>query len=149
MSPFNAWVMLKSLETMDLRVRAQTETALHIAQRLQGHPALSRVVYPLLPSHPQHELARRQMEGGGTVIAIDVKGGKEATFAFLNGLEIFTITNNFADAKSIVTHPATTTHQRLPPEQKALLGITPGLVRVSCGLEDPGDLLADLLAALG
>lgn len=148
MSPFNAWVMLKSLDTIDLRVRAQTATVLKLVEELQSHPKLSRVVYPGHRSHPQYELATRQAEAAGTVFAIEVKGGREACFKFLNALEIFTISNNFADSKSIVTHPATTTHQRLPQEQKDTLGITPGLVRVSCGLEDAGDLLSDLIQAL-
>ena len=148
LSPFNAWVMLKSLETLDLRVRAQTATAAALAEALAGHEKLARMLYPHHRSHPQHALARAQMEAGGTVLAIDLKGGKEAAFRFLNALEIFTISNNFADAKSIVTHPATTTHQRLPEEQKALLGITPGLVRISAGLEDADDLIADVLQAL-
>ena len=148
MSPFNAWVMLKSLDTIDLRVRAQTATVLKLVDALENHPKLSRVVYPGHPSHPQYALASRQAEAAGTVFAIEVKGGREACFKFLNALEVFTISNNFADSKSIVTHPATTTHQRLPQEQKDTLGITPGLVRVSCGLEDPEDLLRDLLNAL-
>ncbi len=148
MSPFNAWVMLKSLETMDLRVRAQSATALRLAEALEGHDRLARVLYPRLPSHPQYKLAKQLMEEGGTVLSIDVKGGKDAAFRLLNALNIFTISNNFADAKSIVTHPATTTHQRLPDDQKAALGITPGLVRVSCGLEDAGDLIADMMQAL-
>ncbi len=148
MSPFNAWVMLKSLDTIDLRVRAQTATVLKLVDALQDHPKLSRVVYPGHASHPQYELASRQAEAAGTVFAIEVKGGREACFKFLNALEIFTISNNFADSKSIVTHPATTTHQRLPQEQKDTLGITQGLVRVSCGLEDSEDLLQDLLKAL-
>jgi len=148
MSPFNAWVMLKGLETMDLRVRAQSATAARIAQALDGHPKLSRVVYPHLASHPQAPLARRLMDEGGTVLAVDVRGTKDDTFRFLDALELFTISNNFADAKSIVTHPATTTHQRLPDDQKARLGITPGLVRISCGLEDADDLLSDLRRAL-
>ncbi len=148
LSPFNAWVMLKSLETLDLRVRAQTATATALAEALAGHEKLARMLYPHHPSHPQHALARAQMEAGGTVLAIDLKGGKDAAFRFLNALEIFTISNNFADAKSIVTHPATTTHQRLPDDQKALLGITPGLVRISLGLEDGGDLIGDVLQAL-
>ncbi len=148
MSPFNAWVMLKSLETLDLRVRAQSETAQAMAEALDDHPKLVRTLYPHLPSYPQYALAKAQMEAGGTVLAIDIKGGKDAAFRFLNALEIFTISNNFADAKSIVTHPATTTHQRLPDEQKQLLGITPGLVRVSLGLEDAGDLIGDVLHAL-
>ena len=148
MSPFNAWVMLKSMETLDLRVRSQTATATAMAQALEGHPGLDRVLFPHLPSHPQHDLATQLMEGGGTVLSIDIKGGKGAAFKVLNALQIFTISNNFADAKSIVTHPATTTHQRLPDEQKALLGIGPGLVRVSCGLEDSDDLIADMMQAL-
>src|SRR5690606_4178252 len=132
----------------DLRVRAQTATATLMAERLAGHASLERVIYPHHASHPQHDLARRQMEAGGTVLAIDVRGGKDGAFAFLNGLEIFTISNNFADTKSIVTHPATTTHQRLPAEQKARLGITPGLIRVSLGIEAADDILADLRQAL-
>lgn len=148
MSPFNAWVMLKSMETLDLRVRAQTATAQTAADALEGHAKLHRVIYPHLKSHPQYDLARAQMQQGGTVMSIDVKGGKDAAFRLLNALDIFTISNNFADAKSIVTHPATTTHQRLPDDQKAELGITPGLIRVSFGLEDTDDLIADLLGAL-
>ncbi len=148
MSPFNAWVLLKGLETMDLRCRAQAATALQLATTLEGHPKLSRVIYPGLPSHPQHALNATQMEGGGTVLTIEIRGGQAAAFRVLNALTIFTISNNLGDAKSIVTHPATTTHQRLPAEQKAALGISPGLVRISCGLEDSGDLLADLEAAL-
>jgi len=148
MSPFNAWVMLKSLETIDLRVRAQSATATALANALEGHPKLNRVLYPHLKSHPQHAQALALMDEGGTVIAIDVKGGKDAAFKLLNALKIFTISNNFADAKSIVTHPATTTHQRLPDDRKAELGITPGLIRVSCGLEDTGDLIADMMWAL-
>ena len=148
MSPFNAWVMLKSLDTMDLRVRAQSATAQALAGGIEGHTAVGRVIYPGLESHPQHALAMDQAGNGGTVMAIDLKGGKEAAFRFLNALEIFTISNNFADSKSIVTHPATTTHQRLPQPQKDLLGITPGLIRLSCGLEDSEDLLADVLQAL-
>ncbi|MGV6848352.1 MAG: O-succinylhomoserine sulfhydrylase [Marinibacterium sp.] len=148
MSPFTAWVMLKGLETMDLRVRAQAESAQKLAEALSGHPGLDRVIYPGLPDHPQAGLAQRQMGAGGTVLSVDIKGGKEATFGVLNALNLFTISNNLGDAKSIATHPATTTHQRLPEDQKAALGITPGLVRLSVGLEDPDDLLADLTAAL-
>ncbi len=147
LSPFNAWVMLKGLETIDLRVRAQAESAQVIAEALAGD-ARVRVIYPGLPEHPQHALAMRQMEQGGTVLALDIAGGQEAAFRFLNALEIVLISNNLGDAKSIVTHPATTTHQRLAEERRAALGITPGLVRFSVGLEDPEDLLADLRAAL-
>ncbi len=148
MSPFNAWVMLKSMDTMDLRVRAQTATAQAVAEALEGHASLTRTIFPHLPSHPQYDLARKQMEEGGTVLSIDIRGGKDAAFRFLNALDIFIISNNFADSKSIVTHPATTTHQRLSEDQRAILGITPGLVRVSCGLEDTGDLIGDLMQAL-
>lgn len=148
MNPFTAWTHLKALETLDLRVRAQCDTAQAIANALDGHPKLSAIRYPTHSAHPQHDLARAQAETGGTVMALEVKGGKNACFKFLNALELFTISNNFADAKSIVTHPATTTHQRLPQEQKDTLGISGGLVRLSAGLEDAGDLIDDLLAAL-
>ena len=148
MSPFNAWVMLKSLETVDLRCRAQAAAAQAIAEALEGLPGLKGVIFPGLPSHPQHGLARAQMETGGTVIALDLEGGQEAAFRFLNALEIIIISNNLGDAKSIITHPATTTHQRLTEDQRQALGITRGLVRLSVGLEDPDDLIADLLAAL-
>ncbi|EAQ05029.1 O-succinylhomoserine sulfhydrylase [Pseudooceanicola batsensis HTCC2597] len=148
MNPFTAWVQLKSLDTLDLRVQAQATGALRIAQALEGHPRLSAVRYPLLPSHPQHEVAMRQGGAGGTVLAFEVKGGKAECFRMLNAFELFTISNNFADSKSIVTHPATTTHQRLPQEQKDVLGISDGAVRLSVGLEDPEDLIADLMQAL-
>jgi O-succinylhomoserine sulfhydrylase len=148
MSPFNAWVMLKSLETVELRCRAQADAALQIAEALEGQKGLARVLYPGLASHPQRALAAQQMEAGGTVVALDLSGGQEAAFRFLNALEIVTISNNLGDAKSIITHPATTTHQRLTEEQRQALGITRGLVRLSVGLEDPEDLIADLSAAL-
>ena len=148
MSPFNAWIMLKGLETMSLRVRAQTDTAAKLAQALEGHENLSRVIYPGLQSHPQHALALRQMGAGGTMLAIEVKGGKEGAYRFLNACQIGIISNNLGDAKTILTPPAFTTHQRLPQDQKDALGITPGLVRISTGLEDADDLLADFLQAL-
>jgi O-succinylhomoserine sulfhydrylase len=147
MSPFTAWMMLKGLETIDLRVRSQADTALQIATALEGHPKLVGVIYPGLASHPQHRLVQRQMGAGGTVLAFDT-GSQAAAFQMLNALGIIIISNNLGDAKSIATHPATTTHQRLPDAQKAALGITPGLVRLSVGLEDPDDLLADLMQAL-
>ena len=147
MSPFTAWIMLKGLETMELRVRAQTDGALALATALQGHPKLSRVIYPGLESHPQHALCMAQMGAGGTVLAIDI-GSREAAFTALNALDLWTISNNLGDAKSIATHPASTTHQRLPQDQKDLLAITPGLVRLSVGLEGVEDLLADLEQAL-
>ncbi|MEM1077852.1 MAG: O-succinylhomoserine sulfhydrylase [Pseudomonadota bacterium] len=148
LSPFNAWVMLKGMETLDLRVRAQAETATHLAERLEGHAALAQVLYPHLPSHRQYDVAKRQMDAGGTVLSLDLAGGKEAAFRFLNALEIVTISNNLGDAKSIATHPATTTHQRLTPEQRAELGISDGLIRLSVGLEDAEDLAEDILGAL-
>lgn len=148
MSPFNAWVMLKGLETLDLRVNAQTATATAIAEALHTHPSLTQLIYPGLPSHPQHDIAMADMGCGGTMIALDLKGGKEAAFKFLNALEIVTISNNLGDAKSIATHPATTTHQRLSDEEKSALGITDGLIRFSVGLEDHEDLIADIQHAL-
>ncbi|MBZ4689077.1 O-succinylhomoserine sulfhydrylase [Cereibacter changlensis] len=148
MSPFTSWIMLNGMVTLDLRCRAMAEGAEKIAAALQGDARLSRVIHPGLASHPQHELAARQLKRGGTMVAFDIAGGKEAAFRFLNALEIIKISNNLGDAKSIATHPATTTHQRLPDEQKAHLGITPGLIRLSVGLEDPDDLIADLMAAL-
>ena len=148
MSPFTAWLMLKGLETLDLRVRAQAAGALAIAGALEGHPKLGRVLYPGLASHPQHALAMRQLEKGGTVVAFEVQGGQDAAFRFLNALRIVVISNNLGDAKSIITHPTTTTHQRLTDDQRAALGITPGLVRLSVGIEDAEDLIADLMQAL-
>lgn len=148
MSPFNAWVMLKGMETLDLRVRAMTDSATMIAEALEGDAGLERLLYPHLPSHPQYEVAKRLISRGGTMLALDVKGGQAGAFRMMNALEIFTISNNLGDAKSIVTHPATTTHQRLSDEKRAELGITPGLLRVSIGLEDADDLLADLRRGL-
>lgn len=149
MSPFTAWIMLKGLETMELRVRAQTDNALKLAIALEGQPTLSQVIYPGHPNHAQHDLVKTQMGGkGGTVLSIDLKEGQVAAFRFLNALKICLISNNLGDAKSIVTHPSTTTHQRLPQDQKDVLGITPGLVRISAGIEDSDDLIADVLQAL-
>ncbi|PZX16563.1 O-succinylhomoserine sulfhydrylase [Palleronia aestuarii] len=148
MSPFTAWIMLKGMETIDLRVRAQAEGAQKLAEELSGHPALGKVIFPGLDAHPQRALVEAQMEGPGTVLAMEIPGGQEAAFRFLNALQLITISNNLGDAKSIITHPATTTHQRLSEEQRSVLGITPGLVRLSVGLEDPRDLLADITRAL-
>ncbi len=149
MSPFNAWVLVKGLETLSLRVEKQAASALAVAQSLEAHSRVTRVVYPWLESHPQHELARRQMSGGGTVVTFEVDGGKAEAFAVMNALRIVDISNNLGDAKSMVTHPATTTHRRLSPEARAAVGITDGTVRISIGLEDPADLIEDLTAALG
>ncbi|MFK7752058.1 MAG: O-succinylhomoserine sulfhydrylase [Sedimentitalea sp.] len=148
MSPFTAWIMLKGLETMRLRVHAQNESTLAIARSVQGHPQLSQVRYPGLDTHDQHDLCMAQMGAGGTVLALDLKGGQEAAFAFLNALDIILISNNLGDAKTIVTHPATTTHQRLSDAQRADLGIGRGLVRLSVGLEDTEDLISDIKQAL-
>ena len=148
MNPFAAWTHLKAMETLELRVRAQADTVMKLADGLMGHPALRALRYPTHQAHPQQALALSQAPAAGTVFTIEVKGGKAACFRFLNALELFTISNNFADAKSIATHPATTTHQRLPQAQKDLLGISDGLVRLSVGLEDADDLLADLVQAL-
>ncbi len=148
MSPFTAWVMLKGLETMSLRVNAQADNAAAMAEALQGHPALARVIYPGHSSHSQHALCLRQMGRGGTVLSIDIAGGKPAAFAFLNALKIALISNNLGDAKTIVTHPATTTHQRLSDAQREALGITDGLVRMSIGIEDGRDLIQDVTQAL-
>ena len=146
-SPFNAWLMLNGMTTLDLRVRAQTETALALAQALQSTPGVAKVIYPGLPDHPQYDLVQRQMGAGGTMVAVDA-GSKDAAFAAMNRMRIFQISNNLGDAKSIVTHPATTTHSRLSDEVRAKLGITPGLLRLSVGLEDAADLIADLRQAL-
>ncbi|MDU8926051.1 O-succinylhomoserine sulfhydrylase [Alisedimentitalea sp. MJ-SS2] len=148
MSPFSAWIMLKGLETIDLRVRAQAASALALTDAVQGHEKLEQVIFPGHSSHPQFDLVKAQTGKGGTVMSLDVKGGQEAAFRFLNALQIAVISNNLGDAKSIATHPATTTHQRLPDDQKVALGITPGLVRFSVGLEDPDDLIADVMQAL-
>ena len=148
MSPFNAWVLLKGLETLHLRVQRQTESAGTVAAALAGHPKITRLIYPGRPDHPQAEIVKRQMRGGSTLVAFEVAGGKAGTFRFLNALKLIRITNNLGDAKSLVTHPATTTHQRLTPEARAELGITDGIVRFSTGLEHPNDIVADLLTAL-
>jgi O-succinylhomoserine sulfhydrylase len=147
MSPFNAWVMLKGLETLPLRVNQQTASAARIADFLTEQKGVTKVLYPFRKDHPQAELARRQMTGGGTLVSF-VLGSKEAAFKFANALQIVRISNNLGDAKSLITHPATTTHQRLTPEARATLGITDGMLRLSVGLEDVEDLLEDLAEGL-
>ena len=149
MSPFTGWVLLKGLETLDLRVQAQSDSALEIAKSLIGHESISSVIYPGLETHPQYDLCTEQMEKGGTVIAFELLGGKEAAFSLMNSLELVLISNNLGDAKSIITHPATTTHQRLSADRRQQLGITQGLLRLSVGLEDSKDLIKDLSSALG
>ena len=148
MSPFNAWVLLKGLETLSVRVTRQTDTAAAVAVALVDHPKISRLIYPGRPDHPQSDVVRKQMRGGSTLVAFEIKGGKDAAFRFQDALDLVLISNNLGDAKSLITHPATTTHQRLTPAQRGELGITDGLLRFSAGLEHPDDIIADLLAAL-
>jgi O-succinylhomoserine sulfhydrylase len=148
MSPFNAWVLLKGLETLPLRVAQQQDSAGKIADFLAGEQKIVRVYYPGRPDHPQYELARRQMKGGSTMVAFEVKGGKAEAFRFANALEIVKISNNLGDAKSLITHPSTTTHQRLSGEARLAAGITQGMLRLSVGLEDAEDLIDDLKRGL-
>jgi O-succinylhomoserine sulfhydrylase len=148
LSPFNAWVMLKGLETLPVRLRAQCETAARIADHVAGKPGIVRTLYCGRSDYPQAALARRQMSGFGQVVTFEVEGGKPAAFRFLNALRLIRISNNLGDAKSLITHPATTTHQRLKPEARAELGITDGMLRLSVGLEAPADLSADIDRAL-
>ncbi len=148
LSPFNAWVLLKGLETLPVRVARQTETAGKISTALDGHDKIARLIYPGRADHPQADVIKKQMKAGSTLLSFEVKGGKQGAFRFLNGLKLIGITNNLGDAKSLITHPTTTTHQRLTPVQRAELGIGDGLVRFSAGLEHPDDLIEDLLTAL-
>ena len=148
MSPFNAWVLLKGLETLELRVERHCRNAEKIADFLAGHRAVERVLFPGHQGHPQHALAKRQMTGPGPLVSFDVRGGKEAAFRFLNRLELIDISNNLGDAKSLITHPATTTHRAVGPEARAQMGIGDGLVRLSVGLEDADDLIDDLTRGL-
>ncbi|WP_229737323.1 O-succinylhomoserine sulfhydrylase [Isoptericola cucumis] len=156
LSPFNAWVLLKGLETLDVRVRAQNAAALQVATALEQLDGITGVRYPFLPSHPQHELAKSQQSGGGTVVTFDLdvpdgtepQEAKKRTFAFLDALQVVDISNNLGDAKSIITHPATTTHRKLGPEGRAKVGIAETTVRLSIGLEDPLDILEDVEQAL-
>jgi len=149
LSPFNAWVLVKGLETLGLRVERHCANARRVADALAAHPAIGRVLYPGRPDHPQHALAAKQMSDFGGVVTFDVKAGKPAAFAALNRLQLVDISNNLGDAKSLVTHPATTTHMRIGAEERAKLGITDGTVRISVGLEDVEDIVADLVQALG
>jgi O-succinylhomoserine sulfhydrylase len=148
MSPFNAWVLLKGLETLALRVRQQTANAAMVAETLAGHSKIARLIYPGRADHPQAATVAKQMRGGSTLVGFEIAGGKAGAFRFLNALKIARITNNLGDTKSLVTHPATTTHQRLTPEQRAELGIGDGFIRFSAGIEHPDDLVADMRAAL-
>ena len=153
LSSFNAWVLTKGLETMGLRVRHSSATALAVAEWLEARPEIRWVKYPHLASHPQYELARKQMSAGGTVLTFELEApegqGKEAAFRLLNGLKVIDISNNLGDAKSLITHPATTTHRAMGPEGRAAIGLSDGVIRLSVGLEDVGDLIGDLEQALG
>jgi len=148
LSPFNAWVILKGLETLSLRVQAQSASAAKIADFLAESPKISRSLYPTRVDHPDRDLAVRQMSAGGTIVAFEVKGGKEAAFRMMNAFKIISISNNLGDTKSLATHPATTTHMRIGPEERAKLGITDGIIRLSVGLEDVDDLTEDLARGL-
>ena len=149
MSPFNAWVLLKGLETMALRVKQQTENATKVADFLANHSAVSRVIYPGRKDHPQADIIARQMTGGSTLVAFELKGGKNAAFAVQNALDVVNISNNLGDAKSLITHPATTTHKNLTDDARVELGISAGLLRLSAGIEDADDLIEDFDRALG
>jgi len=148
LSPFNAWVMIKGLETMPLRVERMSATAAQLAVMIADHPAVARCLYPGRDDHPQRDLVKKQMTGGSTMLAFELKGGKKAAFQFCNAATIPLISNNLGDVRSIITHPATTTHQTVAPEMRAELGITDGLIRFSTGLEDVQDLMDDLSQAL-
>ena len=144
LSPFNAWVLLKGLETLDLRIRAQSAAALEVARWLEAHPAVARVYYPGLASHPQHELAKRQQKGSGAIVSFEVKGGRAAAWRVIDSTRLVSITGNLGDVKTTITHPASTTHGRISPEARAAAGISEGLIRLSIGLEAVEDLKADL-----
>ncbi len=148
LSPFNAWVLSKSLETLPLRVTKQSENALEVAQFLEKHPNVKSVKYPFLPSHPQYEVAKKQMKLGGTIIAIEIEGGVEAGRKFLDSIKLCSLSANLGDTRTIVTHPASTTHSKLSVEERLAVSITDGLVRISVGLENVNDIIADLNQAL-
>ncbi|MBO0933138.1 trans-sulfuration enzyme family protein [Fibrella aquatilis] len=148
LSPFNAWTLSKSLETLDLRMERHCKNALALAESLEQHPDVATVKYPFLPSHPQYELAKRQMSAGGAIVTIELEGGFERVQAFMEALEIPTLSSNLGDSRTIVTNPNTTTHAKLKPDEKKALGITPGLIRISVGLEHIDDLIADFAQAL-
>ncbi|HEX4371912.1 MAG TPA: PLP-dependent transferase, partial [Puia sp.] len=148
LSPFNAWVLSKSLETLDVRMERHASNALYIAQELEGHPKISFLKYPFLASHPQHELAKKQMKNGGALFCFELKGGLESGRHFLNGLKIISMTANLGDTKSIASHPASTTHAKLSEAERQAVNITPGLIRISVGLEHRDDILNDILQTL-
>jgi O-succinylhomoserine sulfhydrylase len=148
LSPFNAWVLSKSLETLYVRMEKHAANALFIAEQLENHPAIATLRYPFLPSHPQHAIARKQMKNGGGIVCFDLKGGLESGRAFMNQLKMLSLTANLGDTRSIASHPASTTHSKLTEEERRAVNITPGLIRISVGLEHPEDILQDILQAL-
>ena len=148
MSPFNAWVLTKSIETLFIRMDKHADNALKLATALQSHPAVNQVKYPFLPTHPQYEIAKKQMRSGGGIVTFDLKGGMESGRKFLNALQMLSMTNNLGDSRSIASHPASTTHSKLTDAERAAVGITPGLIRISAGLEHIDDILADIVQAL-
>jgi O-succinylhomoserine sulfhydrylase len=148
LSPFNAWVLSRSLETLDVRMERHSSNALFIATELESHPAIANLKYPFLPSHPQYAIAKRQMQNGGGIVCFDLKGGLQAGRNFLDKLKMLSLTANLGDTRSIASHPASTTHAKLTPEERAAAGITDGLIRISVGLEHRDDILTDILQAL-
>jgi O-succinylhomoserine sulfhydrylase len=148
LSPFNAWVLSKSLETLDVRMERHSSNALHIAKALESHPGISWLKYPFLSSHPQHAIALKQMKNGGGIVCFELKGGLESGRRFLNSLKMLSLTANLGDTRSIASHPASTTHAKLTEEERLAVNITPGLIRISVGLEHVEDILSDILQAL-
>jgi O-succinylhomoserine sulfhydrylase len=148
LSPFNSWVLSKSLETLDVRMERHASNALFIAQKLEGHAKIASLRYPFLPSHPQHDIARKQMKNGGGIVCFELKGGLESGRKFLNSLKMLSLTANLGDTRSIASHPASTTHAKLSEKERAEVNITPGLIRISVGLEHRDDILNDILQAL-
>ena len=148
LSAFNAWVLSKSLETLAIRIDRHSSSALKVAQQMEKNPRLEWVKYPFLPSHPQYEIAKKQMTGGGGIVCFEIKGGVEAGARFMDSLELLSLTPNLGDSRSIASHPASTTHSKLTDEERAKVGITPGLIRISVGLEHPDDIIADIEQAL-
>ena len=148
LSPFNSWVLSKSLETLDVRIQRHSENALAIARHFENHPKLKWVKYPFLPSHPQYEIAKKQMKAGGGIVCFELSGGLESGRRFMDALEILSLTPNLGDSRSIASHPASTTHSKVPPADQLAVGITPGLIRISVGLEHPDDIIYDIEQAL-
>ena len=149
MSPFNAWVLSKATDTLHVRMERHAANALHLAKSLEGHPKVAAVIYPFLPSHPQYAIAQKQMKNGGGIVSFELKGGIEAGIKFLDSLKLLSLTANLGDSRSIASHPASTTHAKLTEQERKDVGITPGLIRISVGLEYADDIVADIMQALG